>query len=262
MSAPGAIEAPDREAIIAALRAALEPLPYVHAMWEGGAAAFGRVDAWSDIDLQVDVDDDRADEVLPAVERALGALSPIELAFQVPQPLWSIHAQKFYRLRGASPFLLVDLAVIRHGSAEKFLEREVHGRPVVHFDKSGVVRAAPIDGAAWRAKLAERVEALRVMFPLFQVLVQKELHRGNAIEALAFYHGYTLRPLVELLRIVHTPHHFNFHSRYIHYELPAGVVDRIERLFFVASAADLAAKREAAEAWFGEVLGDVARAAS
>jgi hypothetical protein len=30
--------------ILTTLRAALKPLPYVHAMWEGGAAAFGRMD--------------------------------------------------------------------------------------------------------------------------------------------------------------------------------------------------------------------------
>jgi hypothetical protein len=37
--------------ILTGLRQALEPLPYVNAMWEGGAAAFHRVDEWSDIDL-------------------------------------------------------------------------------------------------------------------------------------------------------------------------------------------------------------------
>jgi len=40
-----------RSSILSALRAALEPLPFVHAMWEGGAAAFGRVDEWSDGDF-------------------------------------------------------------------------------------------------------------------------------------------------------------------------------------------------------------------
>ena len=33
-----------RSSTLTALRAALEPLLCVHAMWEGGAAAFGRVD--------------------------------------------------------------------------------------------------------------------------------------------------------------------------------------------------------------------------
>ncbi len=36
-----------RGQILAALRAALEPLGYAHAMW-GSSAAFGRVDQWED----------------------------------------------------------------------------------------------------------------------------------------------------------------------------------------------------------------------
>ena len=38
---------------MAALRTALEPLPGALALWQGGSAAFGRADAWSDLDLYV-----------------------------------------------------------------------------------------------------------------------------------------------------------------------------------------------------------------
>jgi len=31
-------------AILSTLRTTLEPFPFVHAMWEGGAAAFGRME--------------------------------------------------------------------------------------------------------------------------------------------------------------------------------------------------------------------------
>jgi hypothetical protein len=40
-----------REVMLTTLRAALVPLPYVHAIWESGAAASGRVDEWSDGDF-------------------------------------------------------------------------------------------------------------------------------------------------------------------------------------------------------------------
>jgi hypothetical protein len=40
-----------RSSILTALRAALKPLPYVHAIWESGAAASGREDEWSDGDF-------------------------------------------------------------------------------------------------------------------------------------------------------------------------------------------------------------------
>lgn len=244
-----------REAIIEALRRVLEPLDHVHAFWEAGAAAFDRVDAWSDIDLMVDVDDARADEVLALCEQTLAALSLIELKLAVPQPAWHGHAQAFYRLQDAGPFLVVDLCVVRHTNPLKFLEPEVHGRARVLFDKTGVVAAAPpLDPAKLAEQLRARRETLRVTFDLFQSLTLKELPRRNHIEAVVFYYGYTLRPLVEALRLRHCPARHNFHTRYVYYDLPQDVVNRLEPFFFVADPDDLARKRAAAEEWFWEVL--------
>jgi len=48
-----------REDIIKTLASSLSPLDYVHAFWEGGAPAFGRLDEWSDLDLYVVVDDEK-----------------------------------------------------------------------------------------------------------------------------------------------------------------------------------------------------------
>jgi len=246
-----------REMIIAALRNALEPLPYVHALWEGGAAAFKRADEWSDLDLQVDVEDGRATEIFPLVEQALGALSPIELRHETPQPAWHGHLQVFYRLRDASPFLLVDFVVIKHSNPNKFLEREIHGEALVHFDKSGVVNPPPLDREQFKANLRKRVETASVLFSLFQTLALKELYRRNHIEALSFYQGFTLRPLVEFLRIKHTPFHYNFHTRYLYYELPREIVEKLEPLFFIKDADDLRAKREEAEWWFHALLSEL-----
>lgn len=244
----------DRAIILSAIRAELEPLPYVIAMWEGGAAAFNRIDAWSDIDLQIDVLDAQADSVVPAVERALSALSPIELQLRMPPSIFELHVQMFYRLRDAGPFLLIDLSVLKHSQQEKYLQPEIHGTPLVHFDKAGVVKPAPIDRAAWQAKLDERVAQLRVTFPMFQSLTRKELNRGNSIEAIAFYFSYTLRPLLELLRIKHAPFRYSFATRYVHYDLPAEVVARLQPLYFVASPEELATKHAAAEDWFNTLL--------
>lgn len=246
----------DREVILSALRQALEPLDYVYAMWEGGAAAFGRVDAWSDIDLCVDAADERAAEVLAVCERTLAALSPLTLKYEMPQPTWHGHWQSFFQLEAAGPFQVVDLAVIRHSNPQKFLEPEIHGRARVHFDKARVVAGAPaLEAAALTERLAGRRAALRVTFPLFQALTIKELRRGNLIEAVGFYHAFSLRPLVEALRISHCPARYNFHTRYVYYDLPAEVVRRLEPLFLPGDAADLERKRAEAETWFGELLG-------
>lgn len=243
-----------RELLLRTLRAALEPLPYVHALWEGGAAAFGRVDAWSDLDLQVDADDEHAEAALLAAERALSGLAPISLKHRLPEPTWHGHVQAFYRLAGASEFLLIDLVVLRHSNPRKFLEAEIHGQAVVHFDKSGVVVAPPFDRTKFLSELERRVAALRETVPLFAPFMQKELNRGNAIEALAFYQGLTLRPLVEALRLRHCPVRYNFHTRYVYYDLPAQVVRRLEPFFFVADTTALRARHAEALTWCTEVL--------
>ncbi|MCC7141341.1 MAG: nucleotidyltransferase domain-containing protein [Candidatus Eisenbacteria bacterium] len=243
-----------REPILAAIRAALEPQPFVHAMWEGGAAGFGRIDQWSDIDLQVDADDDRVTDVFPLVEAAIAPLSPISLRYEIPQPAWHGHHQVFYRLKNASPYLLLDFVVIRRSNPDKMIQPEMHGSPAVHFDKVGATRWTPLDRAALTAKLDDRKHSLLVSFELFQILTEKELHRKNWAEAMSFYHAFTLRPLVELLRIRHCPERHGFYVRYYKHDLPLEVSARLEPLFFVQSPDDLAKKRAEAETWFRSLM--------
>jgi hypothetical protein len=63
----------------------------------------------------------------------------------------------------------------------------------------------------------------------------KELKRGNYIEAISFYYATSIRPLVELLRIryMNLPARHKFYTRYIHYDLPGEVVEKLGRLFYV-----------------------------
>ena len=88
-----------REAIIKILVDALEPLEYVYALWEGGAAGFDRVDEWSDIDIHVDADDDHVGDVFQAAEMAMSSVSQIAQKYEVPQPTWHGHSQAFYKLK-------------------------------------------------------------------------------------------------------------------------------------------------------------------
>ncbi len=243
-----------REQILSALKDALEPLDFTHAMWEGGAASWGRVDQWSDIDLQVDVADERVEDTFTVIERTLSALSPIELIYRTPSLPWPGIFQKFYRLRDGGPFLLVDTAIIQHSATDKLLTPEIHGPAIFYFDKSGVANIPPLDMEKWQARLRERAAALRLSFDMFQSMTLKELNRGNWLEAQAFYQGYTLRPLVEALRIHYQPTRYNFHTRYVNYELPPEVVQRLERLYFVRDGEDIRVKRAEAEAWFHEII--------
>lgn len=240
----------NRKDIVHVLLNTLKPLNYVHAFYEGGAAAFNRIDKWSDIDLYVVVNDDKAEETFLAVENALRSLSPIERKLRTPQLPWAGVFQTFYKLKDANEFLLVDLAVLQSSASEKFLEPRIHGNVVFYFNKNDSVKPEVFDPEEFRKRLRRRFELLQARFDMFNNLVQKEINRGNNLEAMEWYRNFTLAALVEALRIKHNPIHHDFRIRYVHYELPPETIRKLEKLFFVKDMRDLQEKFNKATKWF------------
>jgi hypothetical protein len=74
------------------------------------------------------------------------------------------------------------------------------------------------------------------------MLVDKELARGQPLEALGFYQV-LVRALIDLLGMRHRPERFDFGWRYVERELPEDAQALIARHAFVADAAALAAGR-------------------
>ena len=68
----------------------LEPTDNVLAFWQGGAAAFDRIDGWSDIDLMVLTPDDQDTAVLALIEKTLEGVSPIQSKLELAMPTWQI----------------------------------------------------------------------------------------------------------------------------------------------------------------------------
>lgn len=246
-----------RKEILASFKGALENLDYVHAMWEGGAAAFNRLDEWSDVDLQFDVDDDRIEDTFCVIEQTVETLSPSFRKYRTPQLPWDGLFQVFYQLQNASPYLILDIVVMQHSAHEKLLQAEIHGEAVFYFDKAGVSNIPTFDWEDWKSRLRERLAVLKITFPMFQTLVTKEIYRGNRLEALSSYHACTLRPLVEILRIRYKPSRYNFHTRYVYHDLPPEVVRKLEPLFFVTGDEDVQLKRRFAEDWFYQAIEQV-----
>jgi predicted nucleotidyltransferase len=249
----------DRQAVINTLIRKLEPLNYVHAFWEAGSISFNRTDTWSDIDLYVVSDDDKIEDVFRMMEDALSKISEFDLKYRLPEPNWHGHSQVFWRLKWTSPFLFLDIVVMKKSSPDKFLQYKIHGAPVIHFDKTGLVRDDPVDQESLLNKILGRLETLKITFPLFQVLVLKGLNRGQDMDALGYYLGMTFRPLVEVLNIKYRPLHYNFHTTYVYHELPGRVVKKLRELYFVKNAEHLKKCRDEAEEWFWKVLAGIDR---
>lgn len=246
-----------RGIIVKALVDTLEPLEYVHAFWEAGAAAFNRIDEWSDLDLYLVVDNEKVDETFVTVEESLKSLSSISLKYDVVHPPDSGLFQAFYRLDKASEYLIVDLAVFKMSSPDKFLEPEIHGDAIFYFNKSNMVKLPHLDKDALVRKLRKRLDRLKARFEMFNKFVQKEINRGNYLEALDFYRVFTVAALVEALRIKYNPVHHNFRMHYIHSELPLEIIEKLRSICFVGDEKDLQDRYDEATKWFDGVISEI-----
>lgn len=243
-----------RKQILEVITETLQPLDYVYGMWQCGSSAFKRVDQWSDIDIVVDADDDKVRDVFPIIDKALETLAPIEMSYECPQPMSQGAYQKVYKLEGISRFMVIELCVVKHGSSEKFLQREIHGEVLVHFDKENLTELKPFDEEKFYDQLNIRLENIEKLFNIYQFLIEKEINRNNQIEALAFYHNFTLNPLVEVLRMKYNPYRYNFKARYVYYDLPKEVVKKLEEFYFIKDIENLNLKHKEAIKWFNSTI--------
>lgn len=240
------------QAILNALIETLEPLPYVNALWLGGSAAWKRNDAYSDIDLMIDADDTQVDETMRVVTELLESRFGIEAKYDVqPQPMPGL-TQAFFKLKNASRFLLIDCCILKNSAEGKLLEAEIHGEPQVLFDKKNVVQPISINQEEHLRKVQAKLPMMKARFDIFQVFIEKELMRENYLDAFAYYLGFTLQPLVELLRIKHAPQFSGFGIRYLPIHLPKELAAQVEQLYFVKDGEDLKQKWKKAVEMFEE----------
>ncbi|MEM7245542.1 MAG: hypothetical protein AAF533_09375 [Acidobacteriota bacterium] len=245
----------DRAALIDCLRVATEPEDFINAAWLGGSTAMGTEDALSDVDIQFDVMDGRVDEAFAVVEKALAELAPIDVRWVLPAKTWHGHAQRVYRLEGTPEHLMIDMVIMeRDTDAPRFNEREIHGEPVILFDKLGVIAAVPLAWDAHREKMRAALEQLEPRVKLLTHFPAKECERGLAVDALFRYHGFVITPLIQVLRTRHCPERFDFGARYLKRDLPAEVFERLQELCFVADAEALREKAAEARSWLEEEL--------
>lgn len=222
-----------RNTIIADIVSHLEPVTSILALYQCGAAAFGRVDEWSDIDFIVLVEDGAIEPTFRLVDTYLESRFSLRASLGELKTSLSGVWEKTYSFEGESPYHIIEVAIIEKAAGVRFVEREIHGDIIIHFDKVGFTAPVPIDTAEFSDHLAQRLDQIEARLDIYHILPKKELHRGNAIEAFAFYYTYTLQPYLELLRIAHDPFRHSFGARYVYYDLPEGMARSLEPYFLV-----------------------------
>ncbi len=217
------------------------------AAFEGGSAATGRLDTYSDIDLCVVADSALNDDLFAAIEEALQAIGPFSHVWNVADAPWPGFAQKFYFLDGSPAFFAVDCSLVVPDTGRMFLEVERHGQAQVLFDPKHWISPQPMDRAAHDARRQRRLVQNRAAWPVYRMLVDKELARGHPLDALGFYQA-LLRMLVELAGMLHRPDRFDFGWRYLHHDLPPDLQSALVELAYVADSDALAPRLPSADA--------------
>lgn len=245
-----------KDRVLAELVSSLNESDQSLAAWEGGSAATGTSDSYSDIDLLV-IGKNSVEAVFEVIERALGRISCISHKHVESKNFWPGCFQRVYFLEGAPKYFFVDVAVLLESSREalsEFMQPERHGNPIIHFDKMNLVKPFPCDTVALKYRQLKRLEEIETAYPIYKLEVLKELDRYHPIDAFSFYFGGVLRPLVELMGMLHRPFRYDFGFRYLHKTFPEADQKTIEQLMYVQDTETLRDRMTEADRLFGEFI--------
>lgn len=231
----------------------LQDKDYIHATWEGGSAATGYLDEFSDLDLIVIADDDSTESVFLLVEKFLTDEYGIKQKYRVPEPCWHGMSQCFYRLENSPQFFFVDFAVQKLSTEDRFLEQDRHGNAVIWFDKKNLVKAVSMPGDMIESKGKRAFKNVTESFFLISLDIYKSLKRGRDVDALESYYRGCLGRLAIMLNLKYRPAKYDFNMRYSYRDYPKEVNEKLKRLMLVNDITELETKTKEVEGWFDQL---------
>ncbi|MCL2637937.1 MAG: aminoglycoside 6-adenylyltransferase [Oscillospiraceae bacterium] len=237
----------DRQRIINVLKEGLQDDENVYALWLEGADGLGRTDSFSDLDFWLDVEDGREEQVLDKCQQLLSSLGNLDFIETIEHP----HRQFYQRnlhVEGMSEYLIADICVQTHSRGSTwstFYTDDIAEFPLVLFDKAGVVIILPPEKMS--------VETLK---PIFEQCVSrfnqrprltKYIKRERFLEANRYFENYVRRPIIDMLRLIYTPRHYEYGYSHLSRHLPKKVVKELEELYVITCVEDIEALLEKAD---------------
>jgi len=211
------------------MKALFEPDKNVLTAWEGGSAATGYLDEYSDLDLGFIVKDESVEMVFEEMENFLSENYGIKNKFRMPEPNWHGHSQCFYILDKSPDYFYVDFLIEKESSGNRFMESNLHGNAIVWFDKAGLYDNSPEPENSYLPKCKHHFEMMTSYLPLTLMDLRKQLVRNNLIDACAIYHS-MLNRFIALLNIKYRPAKHNFGMRYLYRDFPEHEIEFVEKL--------------------------------
>lgn len=230
-----------RKKIINQFKNLLQPDDAVHCVWEGGSAATGYLDEYSDLDLGIICDDDYVELLFAKIESFLEDNYGISRKFRTPEPAWHGHSQCYYLLENTPPMFYADILIEKLSAGNRFMEEDRHGKSIVWFDRKKLFDAAP----------TPEEEILRKGKRFYQMIydstwllirdVQKQILRKNIIDAFVIYNQLVNR-MSYLWNLKYRPAKSDFGLRYTHRDFPQEAVEWLKQVLAIKDLQEMEAK--------------------
>lgn len=230
----------DRNIIINVIKDKFINMDEVHAYWLEGSDSLDAVDEYSDIDIWMDVEDGYEDMIFRLAEEEFLKLGNLDFKFSLNHSHPKIH-QNYYHIEGTSEYLIIDFCIQSHSRDRdevKFVEGDILEFPKVIFDKSGVITIVKNDEQIDKSLIRDIINEIEGKYKQHSRVI-KYVERKNYPEAFIYYLKYVADPLVQLMRIKHTPKYHYLHFIHISNHIPEDEVKRLEYYYQISSLDDI-----------------------
>lgn len=224
--------------------------------WEGGSAATGYLDEYSDFDLGLICDDKKVEDTFEKIEKYLSENYGIENKFRMPEPSWHGHSQCFYLLQKTPEFFYVDLLIEKLSAGNRFMESDRHGNSIVWFDKNKLFDPTPTANEQVEAKGKRLFNLIKDSYWLLILDVKKQILRKNKIDAFVIYNQLVNR-LAPLLNLKYRHPKSDFGLRYTYRDFPAEEYLWIEKILTPVNLKTMMSNVDEIEKKYKELVSDL-----
>lgn len=231
-----------RQEIIDTLEFVLGSRDTVLALWLEGADSTNTVDEYSDLDLCCAVMPGCMEEIEELTRDVLGSFDVLDQDYMTVDE--SDRRQIVFHIANSSPYLLIDFdLLVDCGST--FYRNDNIEKPKVLFDRDNIIEYVDEITPDFTSRILELDEVVWQ-----SARVEKYIIRGNLIEAFGYYQKYILYPLLEILRMRHTPLHTDYGIVHLSRDLPLRVVKQVEKLYVFNNLDELENNCREALSWY------------
>ena len=246
-----------RQKFVEKLKDFLQNDNFIYCVWEGGSAATGYLDDYSDLDLCLICADDQVDNSFQKMHDYFAENYGIRKEYRLPEPNWHGHSQRFYLLENTPEFFYLDVLIEKLSAGNRFMESDRHGNGLVWFDKKSLFDPTPTPFDEINAKAKRYYRSMRDSSWVIFLEVKKQIFRENIVDAAATYQQ-VLHRLVILWNLKYRPAKCDFGLRYTYRDFPPEICNWLEKKMLVTDLNQMQKNVSEIEQKFEELIAELA----